>query len=68
VNNELDGMWKEVVKAKDELVPVLNKLSKCMRNGSITPPFLTSPLDGGECLGSGPCRYNPGKEPPVPIR
>jgi hypothetical protein len=28
VNNELDGMWKEVVKAEGELVPVLNELSK----------------------------------------
>jgi hypothetical protein len=24
VNNELDGMWKEGVEAKDKIIPVLN--------------------------------------------
>jgi hypothetical protein len=33
-------------------------------SGSITPPFLTSGLDGGEWLDSRPCRFSPEERGP----
>jgi hypothetical protein len=58
----------EVKKKKAYVIPVLNSVIKdCHEgmwiSGGIAPPFLTTPLDGGEWSASHP----PGKSPPVPF-
>jgi hypothetical protein len=54
-------VYSELVKGK--VIPVLNQLGMkiCGGGGSITPPFLTSALDGGESSGSCPGCFVPGE-------
>jgi hypothetical protein len=49
------------------MLTYLSVMSWRRKGGGIAPPFLTSELDGGECLASRPAVLPPGKELLVPI-